>query len=61
MKPMMREDMYQSLCERFVLEFDISKDLEDIKDATDKLEIFHGLKNRVDSLSEIEVIILDHG
>lgn len=60
LKPVIREDMFNSLCEKFVLEFDIISDLEKIKDAADNIEVFYGLKNRIDNLSNLQVKILDY-
>jgi superfamily I DNA and/or RNA helicase len=60
LKEILKEDEYISLCNKFLLEFDIREQLDNMKDATSQLEVFYGLKNKVDSLSNVEILMLDY-
>jgi very-short-patch-repair endonuclease len=54
------EDIYRELCKKLTSQYDITKELESMINATEQIELYHGLKNRVDSLSNLEVLMLDY-
>ncbi|QUI21209.1 DUF4011 domain-containing protein [Vallitalea pronyensis] len=60
LQAMIREEDFNTLRHRFVTEWDISKTLEDVQAAAGHLDVYIHSKNRVDSLSHLEVKMLDY-